>query len=69
MRKILKKMVVCSIFLISLLTFPQPDLPGGGVDGGDGGTDNPAAPIDDYIPYLIILGMGVGIYSIKPKES
>lgn len=69
MRKFLKKMTICSIFFVSFLAFPQPDLPGGGVGGEDGGSDNPAAPIDDYIPYLLIMGLGVGIYSVRLKKG
>ena len=41
----------------------QNDNPGTGQGGGIG--NNPNVPIDDYLPVLVILTLGYGVYKIK----
>lgn len=41
----------------------QTDNPGTGGGGGIG--NNPNVPIDDYLPVLVILILGYGVYKIK----
>jgi len=64
------KNIICSIALLGCFSISFAQFPGGtpGVPEEDTG-DNLAAPIDDYIPYLIILGLGIGVYSLQLKKS
>ena len=63
MKKFLKTIFYTAFLLISLNALAgegdDPELPGG---------DPGAAPIDDYIPLLIIGATALGIYFLKKKE-
>lgn len=54
-------------FLIDSLLFAQP----GDTDGTDNleGVDTPAAPIDDWISLLLILGLLLGYYILKKRRE
>jgi len=37
-------------------------------DGGLGGDDNPPAPIDDYLPLLVVAALGMAVwYARRPQ--
>ena len=69
MKKYIKN-IICSIALLGCFSISFAQFPSGtpGVPDEDP-VDNPAAPIDDYIPYLIILGLSIGVYSLQLKKS
>jgi len=69
MKKYIKN-IICSIVLLGCFSISFAQFPSGtpGVPDEDP-VDNPAAPIDDYIPYLIIVGLGIGVYSLQLKKN
>jgi len=62
--------IICSIALLGCVLVSFAQFPSGtpGVPDEDP-IDNPAAPIDDYIPFVIILGAGIGAYSLSLKKK
>ncbi|TXK73092.1 hypothetical protein [Mesonia sp. K4-1] len=69
MKKYIKN-IICCIALLGCFSISFAQFPSGtpGVPEDDTG-DNPAAPIDDYIPYLIIVGLGIGVYSLQLTKN
>ncbi len=63
MKKFLKTILYTAILLISLNAFAGDDDDPDGLPGDPG-----AAPIDDYMPLLIIGAVSLGIYFLKKKE-
>lgn len=62
MKNFLKTIMYTAILLISLNAFAGDD------DNPDGLPVDPGAPIDDYIPLLIVGALSLGIYFLKKKE-
>ncbi len=62
MKKFLKTILYTAVLLISLNAFAGDD------DDPDALPTDPGAPIDDYIPLLIIGAVSLGIYFLKKKE-
>jgi len=69
MKKYIKN-IICTIALLGCFSISFAQFPSGtpGVPEDDTG-DNPAAPIDDYIPFVLILGVGIGAYSLSLKKK
>jgi hypothetical protein len=63
-----KILLTLILFLISnVLLLAQP----GDTDGTDNleGVDTPAAPIDDWLPLLFVLGLRLGYYILKTRKQ
>jgi len=69
MKKYIKN-IICNIALLGCFSISFAQFPSGtpGVPDEDP-VDNPAAPIDDYIPFVLILGAGIGAYSLSLKKK
>ncbi|PZW39087.1 hypothetical protein LX95_02227 [Mesonia algae] len=68
MKKYIKN-IICSIALLGCFSISFAQFPGGPGVPDEDPIDNPAAPIDDYIPFVLILGAGIGAYSLSLKKK
>lgn len=50
-----------------LVVFSDDDNPGSGEEGG-GSVEDPEAPIDDYLPWLALAGIGLGYYLCRGRK-